>query len=110
MAHRLVRARPQSERLSALRERLDSGEIADLEPFCRAMTRGLERARYDPDSGEAVWVEKDYCTPPLAMERAAVLDDYFTEITIVEEDVDEAAGWGRIDDLPGLWERVLDEA
>jgi hypothetical protein len=44
------------------------------------------------------------------MERAEVLDDYFDEITIVEEDIDETAGWQRIDDLPGLWEQVLDEA
>lgn len=81
-----------------------------MEPFGRAMTRALEAARFDPSSGEAVWVEEDYCSPPLAMERAEVLDDYFEDITIVEEDVDEAAGWQRIDDLPGLWDRVLGEA
>jgi len=109
MAHRFVRARPRRERLPDLRERLDSGEIGEMEPFGTAMTRALGRARFDPDSGEAVWVEEDYCSPPLAMERAEVLDDYFTEITIVEEDVNEAAGWERIKSLPGLWERVLDE-
>lgn len=39
------------------------------------MTRALERARFDLDTGEAVWVEEDYRSPPLAMERAEVLDD-----------------------------------
>jgi len=107
MAHRFVRARPHADRLPELRERLDSGEIEEMEPFGRAMTTALDHARFDSDSGEAVWVEEDYCSPPLAMERAEVLDDYFAEITVVEEDVDEAAGWDRIDGLPGLWERVL---
>lgn len=109
MAKRFVRARPDRDRLPDLRKRLDSGEIEPMEPFGRAMTRALEKARFDPTSGEAVWIEEDYCSPPLAMERAEVLDDHFTNITIVEEDVDEAAGWQQIDDLPGLWEQVLDE-
>lgn len=110
MAKRLVRARPADDRLVELRERLDSGEIESMEPFGRAMTRGLERARFDPASDEAVWIEEDYCSPPLAMERAEVLEDYFSDITIVEDDVDEAAEWQRIDDLPGLWEQLLDDA
>jgi hypothetical protein len=71
------------------------------------MTASLNEARFDPDSGEAVWVEEDYCSPPLAMERP-VLETYFEDVTVVEEDVDEAAGWERIEDLPGLWARVLD--
>jgi hypothetical protein len=44
------------------------------------------------------------------MERAEVLDEYFEEITIVDESVDEADGWERIEDLPGLWGQVLDTA
>jgi hypothetical protein len=110
MAKRFVRARPNQHRLPELRERLDSGEIEAMEPFGRAMTKALEKARFDPETDEAVWIEEDYCSPPLAMERAEVLDDYFEGITIVENDVDEAAGWQRIDDLPGLWEQVLEEA
>lgn len=109
MAKRFVRARPKRHRLAELRERLDSDEIETMEPFGSAMTRALERARFDPKTGEAVWIEEDYCSPPLAMERAEVLDDYFEEITIVEADVDEAAGWRRIGELPGLWEQILDE-
>ncbi|SEH54158.1 hypothetical protein SAMN05192561_105150 [Halopenitus malekzadehii] len=97
-------------RLTELRERLDGSEIGAMEPFGRAMTRALEQARFDPETGEAVWIEEDYCSPPLAMERAEVLDDYFMEITIVEKDVDEADGWQQIDDLSRLWDQILDEA
>ena len=109
MANRFVRAQPKKDQLVELRERLDSGEIEAMEPFGRAMTRALDEARFDPESGEAVWIEEDYCSPPLAMERAEVLDDYFEDISIVEEDVDEKTGWKRIDDFPGLWEQVLDD-
>lgn len=109
MAKRFVRARP-GNRLAELRKRLDSGEIQAMNPFGRAMTRALEKARFDPETGEAVWIEEDYCSPPLAMERAEVLDDYFEKITVVEEDVDETVGWQRNDNLPRLWEQVLDEA
>jgi hypothetical protein len=104
MAYRFVRAQPNEDRLAELRERLDSGEIERMEPFGRAMTTALQQARIDPATDEAVWVEEDYCSPPLAMERTEVLDDYFEEITIVEEDIDETAGWQRIEDLPRLWE------
>lgn len=54
-----------------------------MEPFGRAMTTALESARFDPASEEAVWIE---------------------------EDVDGAAGWRRIDDLSGLWARALDRS
>ena len=106
MAHRFVRARPVEEKLSDLRDRLDSGEVAEMNPFGEAMTSALDDARFDPETGEAVWIEEDYCTPPLAMEREAVLDDYFEGLTVVEEDVDEREGWARIEDLPSLWESV----
>jgi hypothetical protein len=105
MAYRLVRATPKADRLDDLRDRLDSGDIGELEPFGRAMTRALDRARFDPDAGEAVWVEEDYCRPPLAMERT-ILEDYFESVTVVEERVDEAAGWAQVDDFPPLWERT----
>jgi hypothetical protein len=105
MAYRFVRARPKEGRLSELRERLDSGEIGEMEPFGAAMTHSLTNAKRDPETGEAVWVEEDYCSPPLAMERA-VLEEYFDDVTVVEEHVDEREGWARIDDLPPLWERA----
>ncbi|WP_152041085.1 hypothetical protein [Salinigranum salinum] len=105
MAYRFVSARPIDGRLSALRDRLDSGEIDGMEPFGEAMTRALTNAKFDPETGEAVWVEEDYCSPPLAMERP-VLDDYFDDVTVVDADVDEAEGWERIEDLPSLWDRL----
>lgn len=108
MAYRFVRARPERDRMAELRERLERGDIEKLEPFGEAMTKALENARFDPETGEAVWIEEDYCTPPLAMERAEVLDDYFEALTVVDEDVDEAAGWKQIEELPGFWERVLE--
>ena len=108
--YRFVRARPHRDHLADLRERLDSGEIAGMDPFGDAMTTALDRARLDPETGEAVWVEEDYCSPPLAMERAEVLEDYFAAIRIVEEDVDETSAWARSEDLPGLWDRMLEDA
>lgn len=110
MAYRFVRARPVEERLPDLRERLDGGEIASMDPFGAAMTRSLDDARFDPETGEAVWVEEDYCSPPLAMEREAVLDDHFDDLAVVDEDVDPAEGWDRIADLPSLWDRLASEA
>ena len=56
----------------------------------------------DPATGEAVWEEEDYCTPPLAMERAAVLDRYFLDLRV--ERVEEGEGFRRIAHLPSLWE------
>lgn len=109
MAYRLVRARPKAGRLPELRERLDDGEIRQFDPYGRAMTKSLKQARIDTDTGEAVWVEEDYCSPPLAMERE-VLEEYFADITVVDEDVDEAAGWAAIDDHPSLWDGHLSES
>ncbi|SDY75401.1 hypothetical protein [Halopenitus persicus] len=106
MAYRFVRARPNRDRLPELRERLENGDVESMEPFGRALTAALERAKFDPETGEAVWIEEDYCTPPLAMEREAVLDEYFEAITVVADDVDETAGWKRLEDLPGLWEQI----
>jgi hypothetical protein len=78
MALYIVRARPKGkEGLAALRREMDSGEIASLEPFGEALQHGLENAKIDRNSDYAIWVEEDYCSPPLAMERTSVLDRYF---------------------------------
>ena len=54
--------------------------------------------------GIATWEEEDYCSPPLAEERAAVLDNYFDQISV--ERVDAGEGWKRIEALPKLnWNR-----
>ena len=101
MAYYLVKAKPHEEKLAALREWLQSGEIAAMRPFGRSLQYSLENSRRDPD-GWAVWEEEDYCRPPLAMERAAVLDEYFTDLEVTP--VEKGAGWAQIADLPSLWE------
>jgi hypothetical protein len=50
---------------------------------------------------QTVWEEEDYCRPPLALERAAVLDAYFTALSV--EAVARGAGWARIQHLLCLW-------
>jgi hypothetical protein len=99
MAHYLVRARPRWGRLDELEDRLQNHAFVDLQPFGRALTRGLRGARREGDG--AVWEEEDYCSPPLAEERAAVLDSYFEGIAV--EPVAEGEGWRRIEPLPPLF-------
>ena len=100
MAYYLVRARPDAARLDELRGRLDSGEIRVMRPFGNALHEGLCGARV-VEGGWAVWEEEDYCRPPLAMERAAVLDTYFSDLSV--EPVARGEGWERIAALPALW-------
>lgn len=100
MAYYLVRANLREELRDELEERLAARAFVGMRPFGQALTMGLEGARRQPD-GRVVWEEEDYCSPPLAMERAAVLDRYFTEIEV--ETVREDDGWQRIADLPRLW-------
>jgi hypothetical protein len=99
MAHYLVRAEPKEEKLPELRAELDRDAFIGLRPFGRALSRGLNGARVD--NATAVWEEEDYCSPPLAQEREAVLDAYFDQIEV--EEVDEGQGWERIESLPSLF-------
>lgn len=99
MAYYLVRAKPKPERMRKLREQLQADAFIGLRPFGRALTHALVNARTEAD-GSAIWEEEDYCSPPLAQERAAVLDAYFDEITV--EKVDAGEGWARIENLPKL--------
>ncbi|RIH83024.1 hypothetical protein Mterra_02430 [Calidithermus terrae] len=100
MAHYLVRAKALPHKLPELRSRLDSGEIRAMQPFGKALDHSLRNARVE---GEwLVWEEEDYCRPPLAMERAAVLDAYFTDLGV--ERVEGGEGWKRLEGLPRLWE------
>ena len=99
MAYYLVRARPKPERLRELSRQLQQNAFVDLRPFGKALTHSLENARSKSD-GTVIWEEEDYCSPPLAEERAAVLDLYFDGITI--EPVNPGEGWKRIQALPLL--------
>lgn len=105
MAFYLIRTRLRPDRLPDLRAHLAAGAWADLRPFGRSLTRALEGARLDPATGEAVWEEEDYCSPPLRMEREAVLDRYCGPLEV--EPVREGEGWSRIAHLPPLWDPPL---
>jgi hypothetical protein len=100
MAFYLVTATAKQDRLGELEQRLSRGEFRPLRPFGEALSLSLNGARVNPD-GTAVWEEEDYCRPPLAEERAAVLDHYFDGIAV--ERVERGAGWRRIADLPRLF-------
>src|SRR5574339_755360 len=97
----MVRTKPKND-LSVLRKELNSGEISRISPFGKTLQYGLDNAKFDPKDGYALWIEKDYCTPPLAMERESVLDRYFEDIK-VQLIASEKEGWDRIANIPGLW-------
>ena len=99
MAYYLVRAKPKPERLGELSRQLEQNAFVGLRPFGKALTHSLENARSESD-GTAIWEEEDYCSPPLAEERTAVLDLYFDEITV--EPVKAGEGWKQIYALPKL--------
>lgn len=107
MAYYLVRAYPDHDTLPDLIDRLQSGEVAEMSPFGQELDACLRRARVDPTTGQAVWEEEDHCSPPLAMEKEALLDAYFDEIEV--EPVDQGEGWEQIEDLPSLWPRWTTE-
>ena len=100
MAYYLVKAKYHKDLLTELRSRLDSGEIRQMRPFGTALHYSLENARLDPQ-GWAIWEEEDYCSPPLAQERAAVLDTYFLDLGI--EHVEKGNGWEQIESLQKFW-------
>lgn len=103
MAFYLVKARPRMDRLESLREELSSGAISRMRPFGKSLQYSLENARIDTeDSNFALWVEEDYCSPPLAMEREAVLNQYFNDI-IVEKVESEKEAWSRLKDKARMW-------
>ncbi len=99
MAHYLVRGRPRRGKLDELEGQLRADAFLRLEPFGRALTKGLRGARIEGE--RALWEEEDYCSPPLAEERAAVLDAYFEGIAV--EPVAKGEGWRRVEALPPLF-------
>ena len=102
MAYYLVRAKAHGD-LRTLREKLDQDVIVVMRPFGTALDYSLRNARID-EEGYAVWEEEDYCSPPLAMERQAVLDTYFTDLVV--EKLEHGEGWSRIEHLPSFWDTV----
>ncbi len=100
----LVRAKPRFGKLQELRGRLDSGEITVMHPFGESLYEGLTKARIKRDEGFAYWEEEDYCHPPLAEERRAVLDDYFDNLSVLEDVKENGRAWKKIAALPSMWE------
>ena len=84
MASYMVKARPRKDLLENLQKDLSSGKILKMRPFGSALQYSLENARIDDNENPdyAIWVEEDYCSPPLAMERESVLDQYFNDIEV----------------------------
>jgi hypothetical protein len=93
MALYLVRANPK-QNLHNLQKELESVSIAKLERFGETLSYGLSNTKKDVD-GNMICSEEDYCSPPLAMVREAVLDRYFTDIK-VERIQNEQVGWNKI--------------
>jgi hypothetical protein len=100
MAHYLVTAKPKADRLGILLENLRKQMFASMRPFGSAMTYSLENSRLRED-GYATWEEEDYCSPPLAQERAAALDEFFDDLQV--RPVEEGTGWKQIRGLPRLF-------
>jgi hypothetical protein len=105
MAFYLVSAAVKRDRMEELESLLRRNAFATLRPFGNALTRSLRDARIR-DDGTAVWEEEDYCSPPLAQEREAVLDDFFEDLSV--EPVRAGDGWSRIRDLPRLFPGIPD--
>src|SRR5262245_18669902 len=100
MAYYSVTAKPKSDRLQDLLGNLRKRIYSPMRPFGKAMTHGLENARLRED-GYAVWEEEDYCSPPLAQEREAALDEFFEQLDVTP--VSQGEGWEKIKDLPRLF-------
>ena len=56
-----------------------------MRPFGRSLTYSLNHAGLR-DDGYAVW-EEDYCSPPLAQERAAALDEFFDDLARIMQEI-----------------------
>ena len=97
MAYYLVRAYLSDQNVRELQTRLEQEEFLGLQPFGKSLTKGLSGMRRLPD-GRVAWEEEDYCTPPLRMEREAVLDAYFTDLQVERMQADE--GWAQLAELP----------
>ena len=100
MTFYLVKATPKGN-IGELREDIDNGMISNLVPFGKSLQYSLENAKLD-NGKYAVWIEEDYCSPSLAMEREVVLDRFFDNIK-VEVVSSEEDGWSKIRDRQPFW-------
>ncbi len=68
--------------------RLTDGSIAAQRPDGAEILASMERAVL-ADDGRTEWTERCYCDPPLAHERATVLDAHFEDFLIEPVDAYE---------------------
>jgi len=78
-----VRARLRPGTEASLLARLTDGTVAAQKPDGAEIVASMERAVVT-ENGEVVWSETCYCSPPLAHERATVLDHHFDAIETEE--------------------------
>lgn len=74
-----VRARFRTDTAAEFLAKLTDGTIASQRPDGAELLASMERAVIDA-SGHAEWSEMCFCNPPLAHERATVLDLHFEDI------------------------------
>jgi len=74
-----VRARLRPGTEEGLLRRLTDGSVERQKPDGEEIVESMQRAVVT-DAGEVVWTETCYCDPPLAHERATVLDHHFDSI------------------------------
>ncbi len=106
MAIWLVKAKPRVGKLGELRGKLDSGEISSLRPFGRSLDAALRNAKFNREDQLAYWEEEDYCQPPLAQERDAILDAYFDDLTVIEDVKVAGRAWIQVEKFPSMWTSI----
>lgn len=74
-------ARFLTDTAADLLRRLDDDSIASKRPDGQEIVDSLHRAVVS-DTGEVQWSEMCFCDPPLAHERATVLDTYFANLAV----------------------------
>jgi hypothetical protein len=107
MAHYLVTAKPKSDLMEELLGNLRKNAYVSMRPFGKALTYSLRNARLRED-GYATWEEEDYCSPPLAEEKAAALDEFFEPLSVAS--VRAGAGWQEINQLRPLFPELTDKS
>ncbi|MGI9354874.1 MAG: hypothetical protein ACR2PF_06905 [Rhizobiaceae bacterium] len=74
-----VRATFKDETAAAFLSKLSDGTIQNQRPDGPELIASMDRAVMNPE-GQIEWTELCYCDPPLAHERATVLDLHFDDI------------------------------
>jgi hypothetical protein len=102
-----VTAKPKSDLMQELLVNLRNNAYASMRPFGKALTYSLRNARLRED-GYATWEEEDYCSPPLAEERAAALDEFFEDLSVAS--IRAGTGWQEINQLRPLFPELTGES